>query len=48
MVHSAEIDEAKRSGGFSDGVIGTVATSSADSISWVVKNLENKELSLSY
>ena len=47
MVHSAEMDEAKRPGGFSDGVIGTVTTSLADSISWVVKSLENKELKLS-
>lgn len=36
MVHSAEMDEARRLGTFDD-VIGTVTTSSADSISWVVK-----------
>ena len=47
MVHSVEMDEAKRPEGFSDGVIGTVIISSADSISWAVKSLENKELSLS-
>ena len=46
MAHSAEMDEARRLGAFDD-VIGTVTTSSADSISWVVKSLENKKLSLS-
>lgn len=46
MVHSAEMDEARRLEAFDD-VIGTVTTSSADSISWVVKSLENKKLSLS-
>ena len=46
MVHSAEMDEARRLGAFDD-VIGTVTTSSADSISRVVKSLENKKLSLS-
>ena len=47
MIHSAEMDEARRPGGFSDNVIGTATTSSADSISWVVKSLDNKKLSLS-
>jgi hypothetical protein len=40
------MDEARQLGAFDD-VIGTVTTSSADSISWVVKSLENKKLSLS-
>jgi hypothetical protein len=47
MVHPAEMDEARRPGGFSEDVIGTATTSSADSISWAVKGLENKKLSLS-